>query len=127
MNISASIVGSLSAASVGRSMSAEPDLWQIYLGEFVDEFRRRTDSQLVIEAPPSGMPRRLRALLASVVEALCAEKGLASPAWCEEVGPMPEPWFVAGMESLKASALVESPVFFRKRNIFVLGNFLSRV
>jgi hypothetical protein len=31
------------------------------------------------------------------------------------------------VESLKATALVESPAPFRKRNIFVLGNFLSRV
>jgi hypothetical protein len=33
---------------------------------------------------------------------------------------------VAGRESLKAMALVESPVWFRRRNIFVLGNFLDR-
>jgi hypothetical protein len=39
---------------------------------------------------------------------------------------LPDPWFVAGIENLKASALVESPVQFRRNNIFVLGNFLSR-
>jgi hypothetical protein len=38
-----------------------------------------------------------------------------------------EPWFVTGIENLKAMAIVESPVFFRRRLIFVLENFLSRV
>jgi hypothetical protein len=38
-----------------------------------------------------------------------------------------DPWFVSGMESLKAIALVESPLPFRLRKIFVLENFLSRV
>jgi hypothetical protein len=39
---------------------------------------------------------------------------------------LPAPWFVAGVENLKASALVESPVQFRRNNVFVLGNFLAR-
>jgi hypothetical protein len=38
-----------------------------------------------------------------------------------------DPWFVSGMENLKAITLVESPLHFRRRKIFVLGNFLSRV
>jgi hypothetical protein len=39
---------------------------------------------------------------------------------------LPRPWFVAGVENLKATALVESPLPFRRNNVFVLGNFLSR-
>jgi hypothetical protein len=31
------------------------------------------------------------------------------------------------MESLKATALVESPLPYRRNNIFVLGNFLTRI
>jgi hypothetical protein len=38
-----------------------------------------------------------------------------------------KPWFVAGMENLKAIAVAESPLRFRIRKIFVLENFLSRV
>ncbi len=69
----------------------------------------------------------MRALLASTVEMLCDEARLEPPEWCAAVPALPEPWFVAGMEGLKVLALAESPVHFRKRNIFVLGNFLSRV
>ena len=48
------------------------------------------------------------------------------PQWTAAVGCLDRPWFVSGFESLKASALVESPVPFRSRNVFVLANFLER-
>ncbi len=62
----------------------------------------------------------------STVETVCAEVSLPSPGWCCGVEALDSPWFVAGIENLKASALIESPVRFRKRNIFVLANFLDR-
>jgi hypothetical protein len=52
---------------------------------------------------------------------------LEAPAWVWAVPSLKEPWFLSGMESLKAIAIVESPVFFRRRKIFVLENFLYRV
>jgi len=52
---------------------------------------------------------------------------LECPGWILEVPACKDPWFVSGMESLKAIALVESPLQFRIRKIFVLENFLSRV
>lgn len=58
---------------------------------------------------------------------LCDELGLEPPAWLAAVPASPLPWFVAGMENLKAIALAERPLRFRIRRIFVLENFLSRV
>jgi len=49
-----------------------------------------------------------------------------APDWAQKDHCLPEPWFVAEMESLKASALVESPAYYKKNNIFVLENFLKR-
>ncbi len=126
MSAGAPVEKPLSVAVIGRRMGREPESWKLWLGEFVDEFRRQANLQLVAEPPPPELPAQLRSLLASVVEALCAERGLPAPGWCQHVPPLPVPWFVAGMESLKAMALVESPAQFRQRNIFVLGNFLSR-
>ena len=71
--------------------------------------------------------RRFDALLASTIEYLCDEMRLEAPAWVWAVPSLKEPWFLSGMESLKAIAIVESPVFFRRRKIFVLENFLYRV
>jgi transcriptional regulator with XRE-family HTH domain len=100
--------------------------WKIWLFNFVDTLRSKRDGVL-FEAPPSEeLSPKIKALLASTLETLCAEMEISPPAWCDAVPPLGEPWFVSGVESLKASALVESPVHFRKRNIFVLNNFLSR-
>jgi hypothetical protein len=44
-----------------------------------------------------------------------------------EVPTCKDPWFVSGMENINAIALVESPLQFRIRKIFVLENFLIRV
>jgi len=102
------------------------DSWRIHLFDFVDAFRADPVPALVRTPPIPELEPRLAALLASTVEALCAEKGTAPAPWSAGVAPLPHPWFVSGVENLKASALVESPVRFRRRNIFVLANFLSR-
>lgn len=102
------------------------DSWMIWLFNFVDAFRKGGD-RAYIELPPAGeLSLRMRALIASTVETLCDEMGIKAPPWCVAVLPLKDPWFVSGMENLKASAVAESPIHFRKRNIFVLKNFLER-
>lgn len=101
--------------------------WKSALFEFVDAFRRRPGPKLISEPPATKLSGTLQALWASVVESLCDEQGVEIPLWCGGVGPLRDPWFVSGVENLRASALVESPARLRKRNIFVLGNFLERV
>lgn len=116
-----------SVASVShRLLDDDPDAWPLHLFELVDAFRRSGDGALV-EAPPAPrLEPRLKALLASTVEALSAERSRPAPAWCRSVGSLPRPWFPSGIENLKATSLVESPAPFRQRNIFVLANFLDR-
>jgi hypothetical protein len=53
--------------------------------------------------------------------------GLETPAWLDSVPPCQIPWFVSGLENLKAIALAESPLPFRWRKIFVTEGFLSRI
>lgn len=102
------------------------DSWTIHLFDSVDAFRRGSDASLIQASPLEELHQRLRALIASTVETLCIESSLPAPGWCRGVEALDSPWFVAGIENLKASALVESPVRFRQRNIFVLSNFLER-
>jgi hypothetical protein len=70
----------------------------------------------------------VNAYLAAVAETLCREAGLSPPAWTEEPGRfLRMPWFAGGgLESLKALLLAESPVAFRRRNLFVSANALAR-
>lgn len=102
------------------------DSWKLWLFEFVDAFRA-SPSRALVEAPPAlEITPRLRALFASTAETLCCEADIRAPWWCDGIPNLPDPWFVSGMESLKAIALAESPAQYRKRNIFVLANFLER-
>jgi len=117
--------GSAFCASV-RILEDGFDSWKIHLFDFVDRFRSGPALALVRTPPAAELDPSLVALLASIVDALCAEQGWDVPDWSAAVGPLPRPWFVSGIENLKASALQESPVRFRRRNLFVLSNFLSR-
>lgn len=101
--------------------------WKVVLFDWVDAFRCDHDPQRIAEPPINRLDARLRALIAAMVETLCDEAGMAHPPWCAGVPALVRPWFVAGLENVKAMALVESPIHFRKRNVFVLASILERV
>ena len=103
-----------------------PQHWSIHLMNFVDDFRYYKDADSVAEAFRLS-DVKIDALLAATVAYLCDEQKMLLPAWLENVPPSRPPFFVFGIENLKAISLVESPTRFRQRNVFVLANFLSRV
>jgi hypothetical protein len=105
---------------------ADPRWWCIHLMNFVDDFRRHRSKEALTE-PFAPSDQKMDALLASTAEALCDEVGIEPPDWIERVPDLKEPWFVGGFERLKAISIVQSPLRFRMRKIFVLENFLSRV
>lgn len=103
------------------------DSWKTHLFNFVDEFRRTADARLALLPPPPSTDKRIAALLASTVRVLCEELGIATPRWAMLRHFLPKPWFLAGMNSLKASALLESPLPYRANNIFAHANILDRL
>jgi hypothetical protein len=109
-----------------RAMIADGEQWYVPFMDFVDELRRSRDVQAIAQPWPLDHPR-FDALLASTVEYLCDEQGIEPPDWSWDIPGCPEPWFVSGIENLKALAIVQSPAHFRRRKIFVLDNFLARV
>ena len=110
-----------------RMMDHGFDSWKIYLFDFVDRFRSARKPSLIHPPPIPNLDPRLRALIASSVEALCDEVGIPPAPWCKAIPGCSTPWFVSGRENLKAMALIETPARFKARNIFVLDNFLSRI
>lgn len=100
--------------------------WKIWLFNFVDAFRKHKDMSYIETPPIQGLSSRMNAILSSTVETLCEELAIEAPAWCKSISALSTPWFVSEMENLKAASIAESPIHFRKRNIFVLENFLSR-
>ncbi|MEZ4866479.1 MAG: hypothetical protein R3C14_34490 [Caldilineaceae bacterium] len=111
---------------VKQQITLDPKNWSIFLMDFVDDFRYYKNLAAIAE-PFQTTDQAFDALLASTAEYLCDELGLATPAWLAAVPGCKTPWFVSGIENLKAIALAESPLRFRIRKIFVLANFLSRV
>lgn len=100
--------------------------WKIHFMDLVDEFRRSLDPSLLLLPPPTGLRPELRALLAGIVLTLAQEADMDAPPWARKRHELPRPWFVSETESLKAMALLESPLAFRRNGIFVTNNFLSR-
>jgi len=92
----------------------------------VDEVRRSRQFTALKRLYSRSRRTRERALLNATACSLAAEMGDAPPWWAVRPLALAEPYFVADMENLKASALLESPIQFRRNNVFVLGNFLSR-
>ena len=100
--------------------------WKGHYMDLVDEFRRTLDPRLLLLPPVSKLDLKLKALLASIVLDLSSEAKIDPPSWAENNYFLETPWFLSESDSLKASALIESPVFYRKNNIFILENFLKR-
>lgn len=102
-----------------------------FLREFMDEFYAESSpqqrAQMLAEEPPLSENQRLNAYLAAVAEHLAFCYRLAVPAWVEGGERfLARPYFPAGLESLKATLLIESPVAFRRRMIFVGADPLFR-
>lgn len=109
-------------------------LWR--LGDLIDDFRLRAHTSeeklnLVRERPvwiDTPSQENCNAYWAAVVETLCREAGLTPPAWTESSRCyLSRPWFAGALENLKAILLAESPVAFRRRNLFVSANAMVRV
>jgi len=102
------------------------------IAEFIDEFNRgdiNKKKKMVKKFPlKKKLDRKIAAYTAAMVEELCFKNNIDIPAWVfDKKYRLKEPFFVGGLENLKAFLLVESPVSFRRRNIFVSQNVLRRV
>jgi hypothetical protein len=115
------------AAAWGRAFGS----LDAFLREFLDSFYLEPDADrraamLASEPPLSGAPRE-DAYLAAMAEHLAFRHHLPVPEWTgAEARFLRRPYFPAGLESLKATFLVESPTAFRRRMIFVGADPLYR-
>lgn len=114
---------------VARRSAATEDTFDRSLREFLDSFYLA--SAEMRSASIAQQPQRLTATqdayLAAVAEHLARRYDLPIPAWTDESDRfLHRPFFAGGLESLKATLLVESPAAFRRRLLFVSANALSR-
>jgi len=96
---------------------------------FVPAFDRASPGdrvRMVRGRPAATGDERFDALLAAMVEHLCARWGVPVPGWVDDPDRYVEPWwFVSGLRNLHASALAESPISFARHGVFVCDGALS--
>ena len=118
--------GSLLAVSAAATAGAAFDP---LVREFLDEFYIADTArrQAALHAEPLRLSGIKDAYLAAIAEHLALRFGLDTPAWSNAPWRfLSEPFFAGGMEGLKPLLLVESPLAFRRRLIFVSHDGLSR-
>jgi len=96
---------------------------------FAERLDRATPSdrvEMVRLRPRSTTDPGYDALLGALVEHLCARWGITTPKWVDDPDRFVEPWwFVSGLRSLHASALVQSPISFARHGVFICDDALS--
>jgi len=98
------------------------------LREFLDAFYANPGArQSAVEDCPESIDVVHDAYVAAVAEHLSRSYGLPIPEWTEAHGNgLHEPFFAGGLQSLKGVLIVESPIAFRRRLLFVSKDALSR-
>lgn len=114
-------------------LAAGGDSFDRCLANFLDEFYLSPDAKVLVDEPPLLAPllgesgQVQDAYLAATAEELCRTYQLPFPKWTDsEDRKLHRPWFASSLASLRAILILESPVGFRSRNLFVSENALSR-
>jgi hypothetical protein len=97
--------------------------------EFLDSWQLMSADERsgALGCEPAPVGRVHDAYLAALAEHLALSDRMAVPEWTEGAARfLSEPFFAGGLESLKAILLVESPLAFRRRLIFISADALSR-
>jgi hypothetical protein len=125
-----------SAAHAFARILHRTDPW-IAVGDFVDDWRRSApEARLaLVEDPIATVGKRQEfqrwaAFFAAMVEALCQEAGLPTPAWTARPDYLlPEPWYLypGDHPQLRAWQEATTPEPFKRRNILGGDQILARV
>jgi len=111
------------------------DVWRYVVIQLLDDYagvlrRGGTDTaaRIFAERPDSTGDARVDAALAALAEHLARRDGWPVPDWATEPARQTrEWWFVTELSGLHPRALVESPLSFRKRGVFITRDALERV
>ena len=107
--------------------------FDLCFANFLDEFYAAPNPEALagtptLLAPTSGDPGQVRdAYLGAAAEELARHYQFATPEWAAaEARKLHRPWFASSLAALRTTLLLESPVAFRSRNLFISQNALTR-
>lgn len=114
-------------------LSLQGDSFDHCFANFLDEFYAAPNREALADspallAPTSGEPGQVRdAYLAAAAEELARHYQFLVPGWtASDKRKLHRPFFASPLAALRAVLLLESPVAFRSRNLFVSQNALTR-
>jgi len=120
-------------AEVGQ-LAARGESFDRCLANFLDEFYPAPNARALAEAPVLLAPglgelgRVQDAYLAATAEELARAHQFPVPTWTvADARKLHQPWFASSLAALRTVLLLESPVAFRERNLFISHNALTRV
>jgi len=94
--------------------------------EHYDKADWDTRRRITAQPPSTTGSDRFDALLAGIVEYSCATHQAVAPSWVDEDRFfLSQWWFVSGVASLHANALVHSPISLARRGVFVTQGALN--
>jgi hypothetical protein len=94
--------------------------------ERYDKSGWETRERIAREQPDTTGNDRYDALLAGIVEYACASHGVVAPKWVNDQSYfLGQWWFVSGLVTLHANALVHSPISLARRGVFVTEGALE--
>ncbi len=100
------------------------------LSDFLAGLSRSEFTRVLDVPPPNGdhaLPPQTSNYLAAMVEHTATQKQTRPPRWTSQVPAIAEPYFGTRIPELRFLLLRESPVAFRRRNIFVDSTVGDRV
>jgi hypothetical protein len=123
------------ASTMISSGCALKDVWRHAVLQMLDNYisiLRHEGTQaaaaMCTTAPRLSGDRRVDAALAALAEHLARRDGWVRPRWAVDPQREAEPWwFVTPLRGLHPRALVESPLSFCKRGVFITSGALDRV
>ncbi|MCK9894185.1 hypothetical protein [Frankia sp. AgB32] len=128
----------MDAASVAAGMisadARRQDVWRHAIVQLLDDYTSLQRNQapdaaqaMWADRPQPSGDRRVDAAFAALGEHLARRDGWPAPRWVRDPAPEAMPWwFVTALKGLHPRALVESPLSFRKRGIFITTGALQR-
>lgn len=97
-----------------------------HLVEQYEHARPSERPAMIADRPDSTGDLRYDALLAGIVELVCAHEDRLPPCWVEDEDRfLQQWWFVSGLRSLHANAIVHSPISLKRRGVFVAEDALT--
>ena len=97
------------------------------LAELNDLLTAAEGDQIPLLDEPPIADSYLANYVAAMVELAAHRRGVLPPSWTSAIAPLPEPRFAVPWMSLRPHLLLESPVPFRRRNIFINASLGDRV